>query len=165
MHQLAVSAEDIMQKRRDRLHLWQIFFANPYEWWDNRNSKLNPRMPDFKHKDTGEALWLTDNDPPWINQQLESLDSRLSKPRNGRSNLSPLVFDDWAQMVSPLDFFLPSLGIILFFKILLEEHKHISLSILAFRTADTKRSWENAKIQLIPRFFVFFKVDFFFFLI
>ncbi|KAL8516491.1 hypothetical protein ACS0TY_014948 [Phlomoides rotata] len=94
-----VSAEDIMQKRRDRLHLWQIFFANPHEWWDNRNNKLNPRMPDYKHKDTGEALWLTNNDPPWINQQLQLLDSRLSKqspgqPRNGRSKLSPLVFDD-----------------------------------------------------------------------
>lgn len=96
MLQLAVSAQDIIQKRRDHLHLWQIFFANPYEWWDNRDGKLNPRMPDFKHKDTSEALWLTDNDPPWINQQLRLLDSKqsLGQPRNGRSNLSPLVFDD-----------------------------------------------------------------------
>ncbi|XP_057793844.1 protein OSB1, mitochondrial-like isoform X2 [Salvia miltiorrhiza] len=67
------------QKRRDRLHLWQVFFANPSEWWDNRNSKLKGRAPDFRHKDTGEALWIQDNDPPWVNQQLQLHDSRLSK--------------------------------------------------------------------------------------
>lgn len=99
LHQLAVSAQDIMQKRIDRLHLWQVFFANPYEWWDNRNCKLNPKSPDFKHKDTGESLWLMDSDPPWINQQLRLHDSRLSKrsPREGRNawlHLSPLVYDD-----------------------------------------------------------------------
>ncbi|KAK4390605.1 protein OSB2, chloroplastic, partial [Sesamum angolense] len=54
----AVSAEDIMQKRRNRLHLWHIFFANPYEWRDNRNCKLNPKAPDFRHKDTGENTQL-----------------------------------------------------------------------------------------------------------
>ncbi|KAI3465386.1 hypothetical protein Pfo_022049 [Paulownia fortunei] len=94
-----VSAEDIMQKRRDRLHLWQVFFANPSEWWDCRKRKLNPKAPDFKHKDTGESLWLKDNDPPWINQQLQLHDSRLSKRslgerRNAWLHLSPLVYDD-----------------------------------------------------------------------
>lgn len=88
-----------MQRRRDRLHLWQIFFANPSEWWDNRNSKLKPGAPDFKHKDTGEALWIKDDDPPWINQQLQLRDSRLSKRSHARqrdawSRLSPLVFDE-----------------------------------------------------------------------
>ncbi|KAL3617818.1 Protein osb1, mitochondrial-like [Castilleja foliolosa] len=72
-----VSINEIKQKRRDRLHLWQIFFASPFEWWDNRNRKLNPKMPDFKHKDTGEVLWLSDNDPPWVHKQLQLLDSRL----------------------------------------------------------------------------------------
>ncbi|KAL2249642.1 protein OSB1, mitochondrial [Sesamum indicum] len=96
----AVSAEDIMQKHRDRLHLWQIFFANPCEWWDKRNCKLSPKAPDFKHKDTGEALWLQDKDPPWIKQQLQLLDSRFSKRspagerRNAWSHLSPLVYYD-----------------------------------------------------------------------
>ncbi|KAL0438652.1 UNVERIFIED_CONTAM: protein OSB1, mitochondrial [Sesamum latifolium] len=72
-----------MQKRRNRLHLWQIFFANPYEWWDDRNCKLSPKAPDFKHKDTGEVLWLKDNDPPWIKRQLQLIDSRLSKRSPG----------------------------------------------------------------------------------
>ncbi|KAL0360783.1 UNVERIFIED_CONTAM: protein OSB1, mitochondrial [Sesamum radiatum] len=95
----AVSAEDIMQKRRNRLHLWQIFFGNPYEWWDNRKCKSSRNVPDFRHKDTGEVLWLQDNDPPWIKQQLQLLDSRLNKQRPGEtrnawSQLSPLVYYD-----------------------------------------------------------------------
>ncbi|PON99186.1 Single-stranded DNA-binding protein [Trema orientale] len=63
------------EKYKNRLHLWQVFFANPDEWWDNRRGKVNPLLPDFKHKDTGEALWLSPNDPPWIKKQLEKLDS------------------------------------------------------------------------------------------
>ncbi|KAH6780793.1 hypothetical protein C2S52_012030 [Perilla frutescens var. hirtella] len=93
------SVEDMMQKRRNRLHLWQIFFASPSEWWDNRNSKLKPGLPDFKHKDTGESLWLKDNDPLWIKQQLQLQDSRLCKrsyvdQSNAWSQLSPLVYDE-----------------------------------------------------------------------
>ncbi|CAI9777791.1 unnamed protein product [Fraxinus pennsylvanica] len=67
---------DYAQKKRDRLHLWQVFFANPNEWWDNRKSKPHPNYPDFKHKDTSEVLWLQDNDPPWIKQQLQLYDTR-----------------------------------------------------------------------------------------
>ncbi|KAK6160754.1 hypothetical protein DH2020_004135 [Rehmannia glutinosa] len=93
-----VSYEDIKQKRRDRLHLWQVFFANPSEWWDNRNHKSNPKLPDFKHKDTGEVLWLKDNDPPWVHKQLQLHDSRLYKRSPGEhinawSHLSPLVYE------------------------------------------------------------------------
>ncbi|ESQ30815.1 hypothetical protein EUTSA_v10011640mg [Eutrema salsugineum] len=58
------------QKRPD------VFFANPQEWWDNRRDKLNPRWPDFKHKDTGEALWLHSDTPVWVSRQLELLDQR-----------------------------------------------------------------------------------------
>ncbi|PIN11234.1 hypothetical protein CDL12_16160 [Handroanthus impetiginosus] len=94
-----VSAEDWMQKRIARHHLWHVFFANPNEWWDNRNCKKHPNSPDFKHKDTGEKLWLYDTDPPWIKQQLQLIDSRLSKQnpgehRHASSHLSPLVYDD-----------------------------------------------------------------------
>ncbi|KAI6688961.1 hypothetical protein NL676_025789 [Syzygium grande] len=43
-HCLPTSAESksgaLSEKRKDRLQLWQIFFANPYEWWDNRTSKM-----------------------------------------------------------------------------------------------------------------------------
>ncbi|KAM7517107.1 hypothetical protein LguiA_006690 [Lonicera macranthoides] len=68
--------ESNVEKYKNRLHLWQMFFANPHEWWDNRKNKVNPKSPDFKHKDTGEALWINIEDPPWITKQLELYDSR-----------------------------------------------------------------------------------------
>ncbi|EOY14592.1 Primosome PriB/single-strand DNA-binding, putative [Theobroma cacao] len=68
-----------MERYERQLYLWQVFFTNPFEWWDNRKSKKNPRQPDFKHKDTGEALWLSPNDPPWIKKQLQLLDSNLAE--------------------------------------------------------------------------------------
>ncbi|KAJ8458952.1 hypothetical protein OPV22_031878 [Ensete ventricosum] len=59
--------------------LWQAFFANPVDWWDNRKNKRNPKYPDFKHKDTGEALWIDSmNNPHWVKSQLAILDSRMS---------------------------------------------------------------------------------------
>ncbi|TKY52687.1 OSB1 [Spatholobus suberectus] len=60
------------------VELWQAFFANPGEWWDNRKKKRNPKAPDFKHKDTGEALWIEGRyNPPWVKSQLEILDTRM----------------------------------------------------------------------------------------
>ncbi|GAB4842751.1 Protein osb1, mitochondrial-like [Ancistrocladus abbreviatus] len=71
---VGLSASD---KYRNNLHLWQVFFCNPFEWYDCRRSKKNPKEPDFKHKDTGEALWLRINDPPWVRRQLQLYDSRM----------------------------------------------------------------------------------------
>jgi hypothetical protein len=34
------------------------FATNPDEFWDNRLNKKNPKGPDIKHKDTGNAAWL-----------------------------------------------------------------------------------------------------------
>ena len=62
----------------DRLHLWQVFFANPYEWWDNRQSKPWASYPDFKHKDTREKIWLQPDDPPWVRKQLELHDLEVA---------------------------------------------------------------------------------------
>ncbi|XP_057519707.1 protein OSB2, chloroplastic-like [Amaranthus tricolor] len=60
------------------LELWQAFFANPTEWWDNRKNKKNLKYPDFKHKDTGEALWVESRyNPPWVKSQLEKLDPKM----------------------------------------------------------------------------------------
>lgn len=57
---------------------WQAFFANPVDWWDNRKNKKNPKYPDFKHKDTGEALWVEGRyNPPWVKSQLAILDTRM----------------------------------------------------------------------------------------
>ncbi|KAJ9689396.1 hypothetical protein PVL29_014875 [Vitis rotundifolia] len=50
---------------------------NPDKWWDNRSSKVEThdciltkeKAPDFKHKDTGEALWLSSS-PAWVLSKL-----------------------------------------------------------------------------------------------
>ncbi|XP_057531907.1 protein OSB1, mitochondrial-like [Amaranthus tricolor] len=68
------------QSYKNRLHLWQLLFASPDEWHDQRRSKTNPKQPDFKHKSTGEALWLSASDPPWVKKQVELL--YFSGPNN-----------------------------------------------------------------------------------
>ncbi|KAJ7972717.1 protein OSB2, chloroplastic-like [Quillaja saponaria] len=58
--------------------VWQAFFANPVDWWDNRKNKRNPKYTDLKHKDTGEALWVEGRyNPPWVKSQLAILDTRM----------------------------------------------------------------------------------------
>ncbi|OIT08161.1 PREDICTED: protein OSB2, chloroplastic-like [Nicotiana attenuata] len=69
--------------------LWQAFFANPLEWWDNRKNKRSPNYPDFKHKDTGEALWVEGRyNPAWVKSQLAVLDSKMESfhDQNGSAN-------------------------------------------------------------------------------
>lgn len=42
------------------------------------NWQRSPKYPDFKHKDTGEALWIEGRyNPPWVKSQLAILDSRM----------------------------------------------------------------------------------------
>ncbi|KAJ8640460.1 hypothetical protein MRB53_017154 [Persea americana] len=77
------SALDSQMVETVRLHLWQVFFASPHEWWDNRGRKLYPSSPDFKHKDTGERLWIMPNDPPWVTKQLQLLDSKITERGQG----------------------------------------------------------------------------------
>eukprot|EP00897_Mesotaenium_endlicherianum_P006029 jgi/Mesen1/5454/ME000273S04693 len=49
---------------RSKEELWEDLYHNPQDFWDNRLDKRNPRAPDFKHKKTGEALWLSDRELP-----------------------------------------------------------------------------------------------------
>ncbi|PON95016.1 Single-stranded DNA-binding protein [Trema orientale] len=68
--------------------LWQAFFANPVDWWDNRKTKRNPKYPDFKHKDTGEALWIEGRyNPPWVKAQLAILDTRMGSLNDQHSRM------------------------------------------------------------------------------
>ncbi|XP_042517666.1 protein OSB2, chloroplastic-like [Macadamia integrifolia] len=72
--------------------LWQAFFANPVDWWDNRKNKRNPKYPDFKHKHTGEALWVEAKyNPPWVKSQLAILDSRMESFQTYEAN-TPAAF-------------------------------------------------------------------------
>lgn len=51
--------------------LWRSFFENPGAWWDNRASKRNDRQPDFKHKESGTALWMISRgNPEWVIDKL-----------------------------------------------------------------------------------------------
>ncbi|OVA14005.1 Primosome PriB/single-strand DNA-binding [Macleaya cordata] len=76
---IATASSSDVEKKADNLYLWHVFFANPFEWWDNRQRKTNPRQSDFRHKDTGEVLWLDPRDPPWIRRQLQLHDSRVAE--------------------------------------------------------------------------------------
>ncbi|CAK9143784.1 unnamed protein product [Ilex paraguariensis] len=68
--------------------LWQAFFANPADWWDNRKNKRNPNYPDFKHKDTGEALWVEGRyNPSWVKSQLAILDSRMESLQDQNASM------------------------------------------------------------------------------
>ncbi|ERN01443.1 hypothetical protein AMTRI_Chr03g147790 [Amborella trichopoda] len=69
--------------------LWQAFFANPVDWWDNRKNKKNPKYPDFKHKHTGEALWVEGKyNPSWVKSQLAILDSRMEMLRANEATMA-----------------------------------------------------------------------------
>ncbi|XP_006282647.2 protein OSB2, chloroplastic isoform X1 [Capsella rubella] len=48
---------------------WKDLVQNPDKWWDNRIDKRNAKAPDFKHKETGEALWLNES-PTWLLPKL-----------------------------------------------------------------------------------------------
>ncbi|KAK7363948.1 hypothetical protein VNO80_12233 [Phaseolus coccineus] len=48
---------------------WNDLVQNPAKWWDNRLDKRNEKAPDFKHKETGEGLWL-DSSPSWVLAKL-----------------------------------------------------------------------------------------------
>ena len=43
----------------------------------------NSKAPDFKHKDTGEALWIEGwNNPSWVKSQLAVLDAKMNSVRD-----------------------------------------------------------------------------------
>ncbi|KAJ7524559.1 hypothetical protein O6H91_17G011300 [Diphasiastrum complanatum] len=54
--------------------LWQEFFSDPSQWWDNRFTKKSPKYPDFKHKSTLEGLWVDGwLNPSWVKEKMASM--------------------------------------------------------------------------------------------
>ncbi|KAJ7546162.1 hypothetical protein O6H91_08G027800 [Diphasiastrum complanatum] len=54
--------------------LWQEFFSDPSQWWDNRLTKKSPNYPDFKHKRTLEGLWVDGCwNPSWVKEKMASM--------------------------------------------------------------------------------------------
>ncbi|KAJ4830742.1 hypothetical protein Tsubulata_014170 [Turnera subulata] len=83
--------------KRPTEEMWQAFFANPTQWWDNRKDKRTPKHPDFKHKDTGEALWVDGwNNPSWVDSQLAILDERMESFHDQESSgrISSITSED-----------------------------------------------------------------------
>lgn len=55
----------------------------------------NPKAPDFKHKDTGEALWIEGRSTPsWVNSQLEIMDSRMGSFTGQRMPVDMVTTDE-----------------------------------------------------------------------
>ena len=123
-----------MERFDSQLYLWQVFFTNPFEWWDNRKSKKNSRQPDFRHKDTGEALWLNPNNPPWIKKQLELLDSKLAEGLpdqvSSHRRVSEWVYDEQDRSAG------------------LEEEVHVVIFGVHYRAATNLQHQRNAKKDL-----------------
>ncbi|KAJ7514776.1 hypothetical protein O6H91_23G058700 [Diphasiastrum complanatum] len=62
--------------------LWQDFFSDPSQFWDNRFIKKSPNYPDYKHKSTHEALWIEGwLNPPWVEEKIASM--ALSQIQSG----------------------------------------------------------------------------------
>ncbi|KAL5699429.1 hypothetical protein ACHQM5_030335 [Ranunculus cassubicifolius] len=78
--------------------IWHELLANPYKWWDNRLNKINPKGEDFRHKESGEKLWIDESTPGWVVSKLESLNfvnkkveekssTTSSSPKSGGNDL------------------------------------------------------------------------------
>lgn len=82
---------------------WRDLLKNSKQWIDHRENKLNgmvkPKHPDFKHKDTGAALWLSDA-PTWVLPGLEGLEFEVPPPKmkQVRDN-KDLEDDPWENLV------------------------------------------------------------------
>ncbi|XP_006845708.2 protein OSB3, chloroplastic/mitochondrial isoform X4 [Amborella trichopoda] len=84
-----------IDQRQDKGHLWEDLFADPSKWCDNRKVKTQPTHPDFKHKETGEALWLDGIKPEWVLSKLKTLE--IDQRQNKDSN------DLWKDLVANRD--------------------------------------------------------------
>jgi hypothetical protein len=65
--QVEMSSPSISGQRQGSPHgsdfvkeVWQNFFSNPTQWWNNRFDKRYPRAPNFCHKVTHKGLWIVD---------------------------------------------------------------------------------------------------------
>eukprot|EP00250_Pteridium_aquilinum_P005454 c15543_g1_i1 orf=3-602(-) len=60
-------------RKAAQARLWIDFFKDPSFWKDNRNTKTNPKAPDFTHRLTNQPLWLDSwFNPSWVHDRLES---------------------------------------------------------------------------------------------
>ncbi|KAJ7545565.1 hypothetical protein O6H91_08G001200 [Diphasiastrum complanatum] len=64
-------AEDFTKWTKE---LWKQLISDPSAWWDHRSGKENAGYPDFKHKKTGESLWIDRSSTPrWVKAKLSTM--------------------------------------------------------------------------------------------
>eukprot|EP00798_Chlamydomonas_sp_ICE-L_P030577 gene30577-35595_t len=128
---------------------WTQLFANPKSFWDNRLKKTNPKAPDFKHKTTGDALWLNgratpdrarSNRPKKVRQSPRVNAAHANAPyyeEASEANVSPAelaeleAIDDWVALQADLE---------------LEEQEHIKQFALLNAPASVDWSAVNWKL-------------------
>jgi hypothetical protein len=55
--------------------VWQSFFKDLTQWWDNRFDKRNPCAPDFRHKITRKGLWVSGRTAPnWVREVMVKIE-------------------------------------------------------------------------------------------
>ncbi|KFK31610.1 hypothetical protein AALP_AA6G135400 [Arabis alpina] len=69
---------------------WKDLVQNPDKWLDTRSEKTNPKAPDFKHKETNEALWMTDS-PTWVLSKLPPLKKKQEQPLGTKTVSQPVL--------------------------------------------------------------------------
>ncbi|KAH7674762.1 Single-stranded DNA-binding protein [Dioscorea alata] len=71
----------------EKENLWKDLVENPKNWWDNRSDKLKLSQPDFKHKVTGQVLWLdSSTTPSWVLADLPPPSSKSNDARMQDAN-------------------------------------------------------------------------------
>lgn len=59
---------------------WALLRDGRENFWDNREKKLNPKAPDFKHKRLDVALWTSDRQlPAWVPSFLHEWDVSVGR--------------------------------------------------------------------------------------
>jgi len=65
-----LTKNQLWRSLQDAINNGTLGDVNASGWYDNRESKPKPTMPDFKYKPTGQGLWLTfkgkDASPDWF---------------------------------------------------------------------------------------------------
>ncbi|KAJ7551518.1 hypothetical protein O6H91_06G018500 [Diphasiastrum complanatum] len=73
--------------------LWQEFFSDPSQWWDNRFIKV-PKYPDFEHKRTHEGLWIEGQlNPTWVGAKVATALGQLQSAGGLRSRAPNFFYD------------------------------------------------------------------------
>lgn len=79
------------------IHITYYTFKIEIDKLVNIITQRSPKYPDFKHKDTGEALWVEGRyNPSWVKSQLSILDSRMEsfQQQNPRSRSDSMFGDN-----------------------------------------------------------------------